>query len=126
MTDTTAGLGQGASPTRPDAFERFVERIARRILPVGLDGSLDVTVPSGRSYRIGDRAGQLNAGLQIKSWKLIGRAIARGGNGFAESYIRGEVESPDLVALVRFFARNKHALVKSGGRLSFHSDPCNL
>ncbi|MEM7426045.1 MAG: cyclopropane-fatty-acyl-phospholipid synthase family protein [Pseudomonadota bacterium] len=117
MTDTTVALGARPLLPRRTLFETIVERIARRMLPAALEGRLEVTVPSGRVFCIGDENAEPPAVLTIRSWRVIARAVARGGNGFAESYISGEVESPDLVALIGFFARNKHALVKAGGRL---------
>ncbi len=65
---------------------------------------------------IGQPNDQPLAYLEIRSWKVLWRSLQRGANGFAESYIRGEIEVPDLTVLVRFFARNKKALVAAGGR----------
>ena len=117
MTDTTAGVGARKGPQRSSLLERQIETIARRMLPGGLSGELTITAPSGRSMTIGTGDAVPPAYLVISSWKVIARALQRGGNGFAESYIRGEIETPDLTALVQFFARNKAALVAAGGTL---------
>ncbi|MEM8646886.1 MAG: cyclopropane-fatty-acyl-phospholipid synthase family protein, partial [Pseudomonadota bacterium] len=80
-------------------------------------GELTVLSPSGRKLTVGEAGPWPAAQLDIKSWKVIARAIQRGGNGFAESYMRGEIETADLTNLIRFFARNKAALVAAGGSL---------
>ncbi len=117
MTDTTAGVGAQKGPARSSLLERQIETIARRMLPGGLRGELTITAPSGRSMTIGTPDAAPAAHLDIRSWKVIARALQRGGNGFAESYVRGEIDTPDLTALVQFFARNKAALVAAGGSL---------
>jgi len=115
MTDTTAGAGNRRENARTSFTERKIEAIARRILPDGLSGELIILSPSGRSLSIGAANNAPPARLVIKSWRVIARAVQRGANGFAESYLRGEIDTPDLTALVRFFARNKAALVAAGG-----------
>ncbi|NNF79215.1 MAG: class I SAM-dependent methyltransferase [Rhizobiales bacterium] len=117
MTDTTAGAGNRPINVRASFTERKIETIARRILPRGLSGELIILSPSGRSMSIGVADAAPPARLAIKSWRVIARAVQRGANGFAESYLRGEIDTPDLTALVRFFARNKSALVAAGGAL---------
>lgn len=117
MTDTAAGAGDRMEQPRISLAERKIETIARRMLPGGLVGELTIVAPSGRRMTIGRSDGLGPARLNISSWKVVVRAVQRGANGFAESYLRGEVETPDLTALVRFFARNKSALVTAGGRL---------
>ncbi len=117
MTDTTAGFGARKTPARASFLERQIEKIARRMLPGGLRGELTIVSPSGRKLCVGEAGVWPAAQLEIKSWKVIGRAIQRGGNGFAESYMRGEIETADLTDLIRFFARNKAALVAAGGAL---------
>ena len=117
MTDTTAGIGARKTPARASFLERRIEKIARRMLPGGLKGELTIISPSGRRLSVGEPGVWPSAQLDIKSWKVIARAVQRGGNGFAESYIRGEIETADLTNLIRFFARNKAALVTAGGSL---------
>ncbi|MEM8688841.1 MAG: cyclopropane-fatty-acyl-phospholipid synthase family protein [Pseudomonadota bacterium] len=117
MTDTTAGIGARKTPARASFLERRIEKIARRMLPGGLRGELTIISPSGRKLSVGEAGLWPAAQLDIKSWKVIARAIQRGGNGFAESYMRGEIETADLTNLIRFFARNKAALVAAGGSL---------
>ncbi len=117
MTDT---LATGAGPEQCRAgslFERLVKRIGRAMLPSGLAGGIEVCLPSGNLVQFRSHMAGPLARLDVHSWRVLVRAIQAGANGFAESYIRGEVDSPDLVALVRFFARNKKLLHKTGGLL---------
>ena len=62
------------------------------MLPDGLHGELTIVSPSGRSMTVGHPHDHPLACLEIKSWKVLGRALQRGANGFAESYMRGEIE----------------------------------
>ncbi len=117
MTDTTAGSGNRRQLNKASFAEQKIEAIARRMLPGNLQGELTIISPSGRSMTVGHPHDHPLACLEIKSWKVLGRALQRGANGFAESYIRGEIDSPDLTTLVRFFARNKTALVAAGGKM---------
>lgn len=116
MTDVTLqALGRPAA--RPLAFERIVTRIGRSLMPRQLSGSIRIEMPSGNVVVVRGKHPGHAAQLTVNSWQVLRRAIQAGANGFAESYIRGEVETPDLVALVRFFAANRKCLLSSGGRL---------
>lgn len=60
-----------------------------------------LTLPSGGQAVIG-ASGPIEAQLTIRSLKALYRLVRRGQLGFAESYIKGEVDSCDLTALLRF------------------------
>ena len=115
MTDKTAGVVARPHGARTHRIENFIERFARRMIPQDLSGELGVRSPAGRYLIIGKDNGEPKATLQVHSWNVIARAIFRGANGFAESYMKGEIDTPDLTALVRFFARNRTALLRAGG-----------
>ena len=74
-------------------------------------------MPSGMVATVhGENPGHF-AELKLNNWQVLRRSMQAGANGFAESYIRGEVESAHLVTLVRFFAANRKRFLASGGRL---------
>ena len=117
MTDTSASQALPYSRRAISFFERLVVRIGRAMLPDSLAGSIEIRLPTGRTLRVyGDRTGP-QAVLTVHSWRVLQRAIHSGAIGFADSYVQGEVDSPDLTSLIRFFARNKKLLRHAGGRL---------
>jgi cyclopropane-fatty-acyl-phospholipid synthase len=72
-------------------------------------GSLRLVLPDG-SVRLlrGELPGQ-EAELHVASPRLALRTLLGGSVGFAESYLAGEWDSPDLVALLELFDRNTEA-----------------
>jgi cyclopropane-fatty-acyl-phospholipid synthase len=76
-------------------------------------GRLRLTLPSGACAVIG-RGGTSEAHLVLRNFGVFTKAIRRGSIGFAEAYINGDVDSPDLAALLRFFVDNKSRLHASG------------
>ncbi len=77
-------------------------------------GRLALTLPSGRSRTIGG-GGALQAALKLNRLGVISQAIMRGNIGFAESYMRGDIETEDLGQLIRFYIDNYHPLSQAGG-----------
>ena len=116
MTDISL---QNACPlkVRPSLFERLVVRVGRKLMPHELSGTISIELPSGSLVTVRSKHPGQFAELKINDWQVLRRAVQAGANGFAESFIRAEVESPDVVALVRFFAANRKRLLASGGRL---------
>jgi len=74
-------------------------------------GVLEVRDPGGRLARFGtiDAADPLHAVLEVHTLAAY-RALLRGSRGLAESYMDGQWDSPDLVALIRLAARNGEQL----------------
>ncbi len=72
-------------------------------------GSLRLVLPDG-SVRLlrGEEPGQ-EAELHVASPRLALRTLLGGSVGFAESYLAGEWDSPDLVALLELLDRNAEA-----------------
>lgn len=66
---------------------------------------------AGASHRFGRRAEDgLEAELEVADPRFFRRLAAGGSLGAAEAYLDGLWDSPDLVALVRLFARNRETL----------------
>lgn len=69
-------------------------------------GRLDVTTPDGRAWRFeGAREGP-RAALHVRDFAFA-RAAARGDIGVAESYMRGDWDTPDLTAFLELFCVNQ-------------------
>ncbi|MBI3451994.1 MAG: class I SAM-dependent methyltransferase [Rhodospirillales bacterium] len=73
-------------------------------------GALTVAVPNGRNYAaIGPRPGPL-AAITIRRAATARRVLIGGNVGFAESYMDGDWETPDLAALLELACANEQAL----------------
>jgi cyclopropane-fatty-acyl-phospholipid synthase len=69
-------------------------------------GSVTFVLPSGRELYIGRRAPGPDARLIVKDFGFMRRALATGDIGFAEGYMAGEWDSPDVPTLLGVFAAN--------------------
>jgi cyclopropane-fatty-acyl-phospholipid synthase len=63
-------------------------------------GGITFVLPSGREIPIRGSAPGPEARLIIHDYKCMGRVMAAGGIGFAEGYMAGEWETPDLTAVL--------------------------
>jgi cyclopropane-fatty-acyl-phospholipid synthase len=77
-----------------------------RILPRPKYGRLAIDTPTGERVVIEGRLPGAHAQLKAHSWKFLRRVVARGDIGFAESYIAGDLSSPNLHALMTFAVQN--------------------
>ena len=80
-------------------------------------GHLTVALPDGRSFRLGEPGLGPDARIVVKDYGFIGRCLTRGDTGFAEGYMAGEWDTPDLAALLEVMALNfdRIKLVSEGG-----------
>jgi cyclopropane-fatty-acyl-phospholipid synthase len=85
---------------------------ARRVLPLLQKlqhGRLHLRLPDG-SESVYGQGEQPSAHLVVHDWAVFAAAMRSGDIGFAESFIAGEWETPDLCALLRVFLVNRNAL----------------
>ncbi|MDQ4135243.1 MAG: cyclopropane-fatty-acyl-phospholipid synthase family protein [Pseudomonadota bacterium] len=98
------------TPETVDDVSRGLPFAARRALGLAAGlvwGSLAVTIPDGRVLLFQGREPGLSAAMEIRSWRFAGRLARAGDLGFAEAYLRGEWDSPDLATFIELFARNR-------------------
>jgi cyclopropane-fatty-acyl-phospholipid synthase len=101
------------TPSNIDAVRRSVPVIARIALSYALrieKGALTIALPSGHSYRFKGAAEGPEAVFRINSYGFARRLAAGGDIGFAEAYLRGEWETPNLAAFLELFATNYDAI----------------
>jgi cyclopropane-fatty-acyl-phospholipid synthase len=99
----------------------FWQRSLARLASKASAGSLVLAFPNGAVvHSSGNRAGP-NAALTIHSWRLFWRMWSRGDLGFAEAYMMGECDTPDLRELMAWALANEADLsaVMDGGIMSF-------
>lgn len=89
---------------------RYLQQVLSR-LPELEYGTLSLFLPSGKELQFGQaNPGEPRAEVRLKSLKPISRLLRGGLIGWAESYMDGEWDSPDIVALVRWALGNEHAM----------------
>ncbi|WP_374470475.1 class I SAM-dependent methyltransferase [Phenylobacterium sp.] len=95
---------------------RFALRLIAKDWQVG---GLTFVLPSGRELVLRGREPGPAATLLVRDFRFMRRVIAAGDIGFAEGYMAGEWDTPDLSALLTVFALNAERLkrVISGGAL---------
>ena len=91
----------------------LVKRCARLLLRWQPEGSLMVELPTGERIRFGRAGADGEPILKVHSYNLLAKALRRGTIGFAEAYINGDIECSDLLALFRFFVRNRDRFIKT-------------
>lgn len=73
-------------------------------------GTFTVELPSGERQSIVGSAPGPEGVLVVNSWRTVRRLFAEGAVGFADAYIDGDWDSPDLSSLIEVSARNKLGL----------------
>lgn len=76
-------------------------------------GYLRLTLPDGDKKEFGNRNDQLHAEIHILEWSVFKEIMSHGDIGFAESYIQGKWNTPDLKALLELAIRNRTILEKA-------------
>lgn len=101
---TPSGLGAFRDGLLLSALDR---RLSAKVV-----GRLVLTLPSGRSHVIGT-SGDI-AEVSVLSFQAVWKCMRRGTIGFADAYLVGEVSTPDLGAVFRFFIDNRPILSAEG------------
>lgn len=79
-------------------------------------GRMEVILPSGLHVMLGTDPAP-PARVVLHAYKALWRLVTRGSIGLAESYMRAEIDTPDLGAVLRFCIRNYATLEQAGGRV---------
>lgn len=73
-------------------------------------GRLDVIAPGGQTLSFPGELPGPDAQIHLSDWSLVGDVMRSGDVGFAEGYIDGRWDTPDLAALLYLCAANRSAL----------------
>ena len=76
-------------------------------------GYLILVLPNGEKYEFGNPSDELHAEIQILEWSVFKEIMSHGDIGFAESYIQGKWNTPDLKAILELAIRNHTILEKA-------------
>jgi cyclopropane-fatty-acyl-phospholipid synthase len=92
-------------PELADAPTTF--RVALRIIAMNWTlGSVTFVLPSGRELLVNGREAGPSARLIVRDFRFMRRVLGTGDIGFAEGYMAGEWDTPNLPALLGVFAAN--------------------
>ena len=76
-------------------------------------GTLDVTLPDGRTVRLGGNGPGPAAAMNVHDFSFASRLLRGGDIGIAEAYLRGEWETPDLTQFLYLFCVNQDWMQKA-------------
>jgi len=82
-------------------------------------GALHLVTPERQTHRFGPGGAAVEglaakpAELELRDWRVASAALKGGDVGFAESYIAGQWDTPDLVQLLTLLAANQPALERA-------------
>jgi cyclopropane-fatty-acyl-phospholipid synthase len=106
------GLARIRTPWR----DVLLARGLKKAFGAGTIGRMEVILPSGLHVMLGTDATS-SARVVLHAYKALWRLVTRGSIGLAESYMRAEIDTPDLGAVLRFCIRNYATLEQVGGRV---------
>ncbi len=86
-------------------FSQVLRSIASKVEK----GRLEITLPTNRKIVIQGSAPGPEASVTVKKWSVIAKTLMHGDIGFAKSFIRGDVLTPNLVKLFDFALVNSKA-----------------
>ena len=93
-----------------DALLPDLPRMVRLALGVGSElrrGTLDVTLPDGRTVRLGGIGAGPAAAMKVYHFGFASRLLRSGDIGIAEAYLRREWDTPDLTQFLYLFCVNQ-------------------
>ena len=97
--------------------ERRIAGALKQAFGSSAHGRLHVEFPSGGHVTVGGGTGPA-ARLKLASFKPVWRLATRGSLGLAESYMRAEIATPDLGAVLRFLNMNYDSVQSASGGVS--------
>jgi cyclopropane-fatty-acyl-phospholipid synthase len=90
----------------PAAFRQFVRLASRN----WTEGVLSIVTPDGLDIPIRGPDGGPEGRILVRDYRFVGRVLTGGAIGFAEGYMAGEWDTPDLAALLEALSRNYERL----------------
>lgn len=85
----------------PNLVEKFLQNFSNITR-----GTLTLTLPNGKIITLGGKATGLNASLQIHDLRFFPLVLTQNDIGFTKSYMRGYVDTPDLITFGRLMVQN--------------------
>jgi cyclopropane-fatty-acyl-phospholipid synthase len=108
MSDTSISISRPHEAAGPD-LGWFARRLSRALLSRIHAGRLTIVTPSGIQLSYGNNNGPEGV-LVLRRWRTLRRLLFQGDIAFAEAYIDGDWDSPDLPALIELAGLNMPTL----------------
>lgn len=107
---------------------RWPQTVARKLVLARLNalphGALRIHEPDGNQVVLGDNARHADAAIiRLHDWRTYSMMMSGGALGAAEAYLEKGWGSPDLVAVIRYFAANVDAMKALEGGMALLSKP---
>lgn len=99
----------------------FAARFVLKSLARLSSGRLTVRLPDGTTCHFGPDRAERQAEIQIKDWRFFRRVLLDGDIGFAEAYMDGMCDSPDLPGLLSLLTDNEKNLGRVTRANVFHN-----
>lgn len=93
-----------------NAQESWSANLLRRLLSNLVHGSLQVRLPNQEMLRFEGRQPGPHGEIHIDSAQVLRKSLLRGDVGFAEAFMDGDWDSPDLVSLLEVLVLNEDAV----------------
>ena len=100
-------------PSKLGGFDGLQAGIVQRTLAKIQKGSLHLRMPDGVEHELSGTSDGPVASMQLNRGRLLTRYLNNGAVGFAEGFIEGDFDSPDLATLLELLDRNYDAFSKS-------------
>lgn len=95
----------------------FYQNIVLKLMSKMDKGKLDITLPCGASFTIGDGKGEHNATMVINSDEFFKRIVLAGDIGFGEAYVDGLWDTPNITHVINWVLLNiENAPTLSGSK----------
>jgi cyclopropane-fatty-acyl-phospholipid synthase len=107
------GVAHEVAMPRPTRGMPAAARVLLALLRRMRHGALHVVLPDGSMQHFGHASDEPPAVLVMHAWRVAGDALKGGDVGFAESYMRGDWDTPDLVRLLTVLAANQTELERA-------------
>lgn len=112
-----------AAPAGPGLVEKYSRQLALKALSYLKQGYLILTEQGSIVGEFGDKTSALQARIEVVNNRTYRRFLFEGDIGAGESYVDGDWNTPDLLAVIRLFAVNLEAMDKIASRFSWLSWP---
>lgn len=112
-----------AAPAGPGIVEKYSRQLALKALSYLKQGYLILTEQGRIVGEFGDKTATVQARIDIVHNRTYRRFLFEGDIGAGESYVDGDWNTPDLLAVIRLFAINLDAMDKIASRFSWLSWP---
>ena len=105
----------------------WAQSVARKLVLARLNalphGALRIHEPDGNQVMLGSNSHSEAATIRLRDWRTYTMMMSGGALGAAEAYMEKGWDSPDLVAVIRYFAANVDAMKSLEGGMALLSRP---